>query len=59
MTEDKSERIYGDERKVIQQGSSLVVCISKNMWKSINAKKGDTVMIHTDGKQLVIEKKKD
>ena len=59
MPEEKSELIYGDERKVIQQGSSLVVCISKNMWKSIGAKKGDTVTIHTDGKRLVIGRKMD
>lgn len=49
--------VYGEERTIIKDGSSLVVCIPRAMLKSVGLKLGDKVMVFTDGKRLMIEKR--
>lgn len=45
-----------DNRKIMKQGSSLVVSIPRNLLKQSNCEKGDTVSLYSNGKgQLMID----
>jgi len=45
-----------NERKIITQGSSLVVSIPRMVLKQSNCEKGDTVALYSNGKgQLLID----
>ena len=45
-----------DERKVMKQGSSLVVSIPRSLLKQSNCEKGDTVALYSNGKgQILID----